>query len=77
MPRTIVALLLLIVGSVVSGVAIAQYVPPPAGRDYPRGPLAEFFDRNTPNPRLVCETYKRLDREGDVVWLRLECRADR
>lgn len=38
--------------------------------------LDDFFsrmERNNPNPALNCNTFKRLDRRGDIVWLRLEC----
>ena len=45
---------------------------------YRGNPLEDFFnrmDRNNPNPRLSCDTYKRLNRQGEIIWLRMECRA--
>jgi hypothetical protein len=58
--------------------AFAQYPAYERGRVGDRGTLDDFFDRmgrNNPNPTLTCNTYKRLNREGEIVWLRLECRA--
>jgi hypothetical protein len=41
-------------------------------------PLEDFLGRlgrNQVNVPLQCDTQRNIDRDGDIVWLRMECRA--
>lgn len=59
-----------------TGVAYAQY----RDRDRDQNPLEDFLGRigrDNPNRPLTCNVSRRLGRDGDIVWLRMECRANR
>ena len=53
----------------VADYALAQYPPPP----YP-GDWGRIFGR-TDNPPLTCSVMRRINRDGDIVWLQMTCRA--
>lgn len=69
MPRTGLYLLILLVLSGLAGAAVAQYPAPP----YP-GDWGRIFGR-TDNPNLACSIQRRINRDGDIVWLQMNCRA--
>lgn len=42
-------------------------------------PVPDILDRiirRTDNPTLTCNVYRNLDRDGDIRYLRMDCRAD-
>lgn len=44
------------------------------------GSLEDFLgrlDRDNPNSNLDCTVRKRINRYGDIIWLRMECRGER
>jgi len=51
--------------------AFAQYQPPQFQGDWGR-----IFGR-TDNPNLACQVQRRIDRNGDIIWLQMICRAIR
>jgi len=56
----------------------ATVVAQPGPGNNPFRNLEDFFgrmERNNPNPALGCVTQKRLNRRGDIVWLRMECNS--
>lgn len=58
--------------------AIPAAVSVQAQPDNPFRTLDDFFrqaERNNPNPALGCVTQKRLNRRGEIVWLRMDCNA--
>jgi hypothetical protein len=55
-----------------SGVALAQY------GSRPSNPLEDFLGRigrNSVNVPMNCEVQRSIDRNGDINWIRMECRA--
>ncbi len=58
------------------GVGALPALSQPYGQRYdPPDSFFNFLDRNTTNRALNCSISKRINREGDIVWLRMDCRA--
>lgn len=66
--------LILSFGAGLAAPVAAQY----GERDRPgmEGPsVFDWFDRNRQGRNLVCTSSQRVDRRGDIRWIRLDCNA--
>jgi hypothetical protein len=46
---------------------------------YQRNPMEEFYrglEGRQTNPNLNCTVNRRINRNGEIVWLRMDCRGD-
>lgn len=75
--KTIGRVVILIIAAIY---AITMLMPLLNAQDrYQRNPMEDFFrglEGRQTNPSLDCTVNRRINRNGDIVWLRMDCRGD-